>query len=1204
MDAQGETHSLLSQGQPANYGASEDEVPPTDPEQGLSSEEAARRLKNFGPNELDPAETQTFLQILFKQMGNLIFLLTSCAALVCYLTGDDIKTTFLVCLVVFVCFFNAVGEYSGQDASAALRKMEEDTAEVVRDGTSQVIPVSLLVPGDIVSLMQGKMVPADVRVVKSTDLQTNEAVLTGEPNEMPKTVEPQETDSRFPTNLCFKNTAVVGGHGFGEVFATGMKTEVGLIAKRLAAEPKKLNPLQRSINTLGTIIAGFCFAIILAGLVVSFVMQYPGYPPACAPGDMNCFFKESFVRGLLMAVSIIPHGLPLVVMVMLRVGSSLMASKKAVVTRQSAVDYLGATQVICTDKTGTLTEGKMAAKLFIAFTKEDTVPKRVELAYYPLKGLCPEGNCFLSAELTASKKQLLDVGMTPKETGLADIADLRGRVQEAPQLLARAASAAAYLSSYGAQIVQKGGGWDVLGNMSDGALKVAAIKGHIQEDSAVGRQIEAHHPRDIELEVQFTSKRKMSATVHALANSNGEFATVGVDDASTFPAMRFGPTYTHIVLLKGAPDRVSPYLSASLAISSGALTLSEAKFTNEDRQMVDSQNSALAKQALRSLLMACKPLKKDEVARLQAAQGGDERLKIMLETGNLAFFGLWGIYDPPRASVPPSIRMAHEAFIRVVMITGDQRATAVAIGKQVGIMDESDNEKIASRACSDLHEGDTELIRQNSGMVGRQRSNGALARMGSSALARMRSLSIHDVKSSKDNHESEYKSAEDLWHMVRDCSIWSRAAPTDKVAIVESLVKQGMISAMTGDGVNDAPALTHADIGVSMGISGTQVTQNAASMILMDDNFSTIVAAVAEGRKIYGNVQKYVLYIISMKACECLTALTAIVLGLPQPMAALQSLVNLFATHIVPPMSLVYEDAEDYTMKIPPRDTKTDLVVNRVHIFYRWIPFVLGYACIILSNMCVALWLHTGYVHIENLVGSSVVGDIDGNVACEFAGYLDSTGAFVQDVSPFHCRCKVRRTLLHFEPDVVDQWGRANASAASIDRYSGSTGSFFDKANSPYAGLERSEYLQTCMDVDGVRRNCWKEPDADHMLLDSAHTCPATGAKLALTMSYASMQLGEVLSLVTFRTDGFFGKAKFSMAYMCMLLMNVSVLAVALYVPAVSGLLGTSPLTPGRLLMACVPALLLVAWGEFVKVEYRNRLRREHALHQVMTDLV
>eukprot|EP00401_Gymnodinium_catenatum_P071545 CAMPEP_0117621350 /NCGR_PEP_ID=MMETSP0784-20121206/87590_1 /TAXON_ID=39447 /ORGANISM="" /LENGTH=1233 /DNA_ID=CAMNT_0005425275 /DNA_START=67 /DNA_END=3768 /DNA_ORIENTATION=- len=1230
--ARGETQSLFQQAGQPSYGAN-DEGPrgPTDPDVGLSFAEAARRLKEFGPNELEAAETQTFLQILFKQMGNLIFLLTSCAAVVCYLTGDDIKTTFLVSLVIFVCFFNAVGEYSGQDASAALRNMEEETANVVRDGHGQAVPVKMLVPGDIVHLATGKMVPADIRVVKSVDLQTNEAVLTGEPKEMLKTEEPQETDSRFPTNMCFKNTAVVGGHGIGEVVSTGMETQVGLIAKRLGAQPKKLNPLQISINTLGKIIASCCFVVIVTAAVVSFAMQYPGYPPACAPGDVACFFNDATVRGLLMAVAIIPHGLPLVVMVMLRVGSSLMAGKKAVVTRQSAVDYLGATQVICTDKTGTLTEGKMAAKLFIGLSKEAKGPKRFELAYYPLKGLSPKGNCFLSTQLTTKKKELLDAGRGLEDAGLDDVAAPQGTVKEAPQLFARAASAAAYLSSYGVQVVQKNGGWDVIGNMSDGALKVAGVKGHIDGDSVFGREIDTQHPRHSDLEVQFTSSRKMSATVHTLAHGNGEFAAVGADVASTFPAMCFGPSYTHIVLLKGAPDRVLPHLSAALTVSSGALTLSKEGLTKEDRQFIDGQNASLARQALRSLMMACKPLTKADVAKLQAAQGGDARLKMMLETGNLAFFGLWGIFDPPRSSVPPSIKMAHEAFIRVVMITGDQRPTAIAIGKQVGIISENDNEKLVARRCSDLHEDDMEVIRQNSANIGRKSSVGLIQRLTSSfrqpstsqpdaqasnagkkvenpglapTLVRQRTLSVHDVKSKKDQHEAEYKSDEDINHMTHDCCIWSRASPTDKVAIVDSLVKQGMISAMTGDGVNDAPALTHADIGVSMGISGTQVTQNAASMILMDDNFSTIVAAVAEGRKIYGNVQKYVLFNITVKGSECLALLTTIVLGLPQPIAGLQQLVNLFVTHILPPMSLVYEDAEDYTMNIPPRDTKTDLVINKVHIFYRWIPFIIGYTVIIVSNMCLGLWMHTGYVHIDYLVGSSVAGAIKGNGACEYAGYLDRAGNFVQDATPFHCVCNVRRTLMHEKPDVVDQWGRPDSSAVVIDRFTGSTGDFYDRANTPYSGLGKSQLIELCVDAEGVERNCWRDPNAERPLLYEPYTCSRYGAKLALTMSYASIQLGEVLSLMTFRTDGFVGRAKFSPYYMSMLFLNICTLIVVLYVPAITGLLGLAPLTLGRLLMALVPAFMLVAMGELIKIEYRHRLRTEHALHQVFTDHV
>jgi len=534
---------------------------------------------------------------------------------------------------------------------------------------------------------------------------------------------------------------------------------------------------------------------------------------------------------------------------------------------------------------------------------------------------------------------------------------------------------------------------------------------------------------------------------------------------------------------------------------------------------------------------------------LSTIEEADTRLKMLLgHDSPVAFLGLWGIFDPPRSTVPPSIEQCHNAHIDVIMITGDQRSTAMAIGKLVGLVSSGEAEEAKGRPCSEL-------------------------------------------KRSKDG------SCSDAEHrLIASTKIWSRAQPSDKVAIVTSLRKDN-ITAMTGDGVNDAPALKGASIGVAMGIAGTAVTKNAADLILMDDNFSTIVAAVAEGRKIYGNVQKYVLFNLSMKGGElcCMTA--AIFLGVPTPVAGLQQLVNMVITHIIPPMSLAWEDAEWYSMKVPPRDTKTDLVVNKTLMLFRWLPFVLCFALVVMTNMCCGLWMQTGFVTVNALLGSSKAGSIKaGESACEIAGHLDPSGNFVEDEAPFHCRCKYRSNVFDSKRNVQvwDQWGKPGADEVEVDAWTGSAGDAFKKENTPFAG---ADLVEECKDASGVKRNCWTGDVKP--VLSRETNCAAVGAHIGQTMGYVGVQSGEVLSLLTFRSDSIFTQARFSSAYAVALMFNLTWLFLLLYVPLLNETLELMPLSPGRLRFALMTPVVLVLINELTKAIYRHQLAIQHALQGV-----
>jgi P-type Ca2+ transporter type 2C len=744
------------------------------PGKGLSLREVNRRLGEVGKNILETKKGVHPVFLFLGQFKDFMVLVLLAATIVSALLGEIADAVTIMAILIVNAILGFIQEYRAERSIESLKSLTAPEARVLRDGMESRIPAADLVPGDIVLLDAGDRIPADIRWIKAVNVEVEESALTGESHPVQKRIAPL-TDELTPmadrVNMGYMGTVVVNGRGAGVVVATGMDTEMGIIAGMIQSVEEEETPLQKRLAQLGkylvVISIGVCAVVVLTG-----IWRGEG-------------FYKMFLAGVSLAVAAIPEGLPAIVTVALAVGVQRMVKRKAIVRKLPAVETLGCATVICSDKTGTLTQNEMTVRQIytdrrmVSVTGQGYDPKGDFHGGDPMKEKEP-----LNAALKISALCNNSI-LTRKGVQVAGL--FRSSSKESP--------------------------WGIEGDPTEGALLVAAAKAGIWRETLERKEERIG-------EVPFDSDRKRMSVIYK-----------GKHGAKAY--------------VKGAPDMILRLCKGELT-SEGVVELNDIR-----RRAIMRANDEMARKALRVLALAEKPLNDNELR--------DEKVE-----ENLIFVGLVGMIDPPRASAAKAIQVCRRAGIKPVMITGDHRLTAEAVAHELGIL--------------------------------RGNSEGILT-----------------------GAELEQMTDEELAKEVMDISVYARVTPKDKLRIVRALKKNNQVVAMTGDGVNDAPAVKEADIGVSMGKTGTDVTKEASAMVLADDNFATIVAAVEEGRAIYDNIRKFIRYLLSCNIGEVLTMFLAALVGLPLPLLAIQILWVNLVTDGLPAMALGVDGMDKDIMNRPPR---------------------------------------------------------------------------------------------------------------------------------------------------------------------------------------------------------------------------------------------------------------------------------------------
>jgi len=756
-----------------------------DLDRGLAGEDAKARLAEHGSNELAEAKQASPLILFLRQFKNtLLIILLIGAALSAYtgLVVDAIAITFLV-------FFNAiisfVQEHKAQQSLQALKEMGAPNAFVLRDGQWVSVPAKDIVPGDILRLNTGDIVPADVRLAEANQLRLDESALTGESEPVEKQTEAlaeANVGIGDRLNMAFMSTIVSNGNGVGIVTATGMATEVGHIADLMSTAEAVKTPMQRRLDALSHILVAVALAAVAA--VVGLGINH------------GADLTEMLQIGISLSVAAIPSGLPTVLAIVLTMGGKRMARNQALVRQLASVETLGSTSVICSDKTGTLTQNQMQV---------------------------------VSTWSGGKLWEVTGQGFDPK----GEFLDEQGQATDPEGSLDLKYALVISALCNEAQLKEEGGRYSVLGNPTEGALVVAAAKIGITKEGLLkeGYELIKSYP--------FDSTRKMASVIVR------------------------GPKGRHYLVAKGAPD-VILRRSEKIHWNGDDIALNEAH-----QAKVHEAVEAFGARALRTLAIAFVPLEPAELDHPQEKHEND-----------LVLLAIHGIIDPPRPEAVTAVEQCWEAGIKTVMITGDHAATGQAIAEQIGIK-RSDEDRVFTGA------------------------------------------------------ELDTMSDRELRGVAPESAVFARVSPEHKQRIVQALQANDLVVAMTGDGVNDAPALKNADIGVAMGIAGTQVAKDSSDLVLLDDNFSSIVSAVREGRQIYDNIRKYIRQALTANTAEVSAVMFAFLLMGADPIAPLTALMILWINLVsdaIPALALGVDEAEPDLMTRQPRPRSESFFADHLGI--------------------------------------------------------------------------------------------------------------------------------------------------------------------------------------------------------------------------------------------------------------------------------